>query len=1109
MRHGRWIFPLSFLCWASLFFLVLGRPALAAGPAPDLAPGYRFSRILPLPGPSVQAVYDPGMQEWVSMDDNGTLSVIQSQPNHLLAVVQSLIDNNPFDVSPNLVDDPATHTVFWINSTAKTVESIKLMANPADDRIRTVAVDPSSSQFLSVGPRGQTLYLIDPFASTLSWLAIGGGAATTISLPETAYAPAAVYAAGNRVALFIPSTQNVAHPGEGSVMRVLVDPVANRAGPVATLTDPRLPTSLAVSSTTGTLFIAAGSPLNAASTLTAVPDAVYAAAIPNDAKIAPAGLSIAQNPGDLAVDTAGQAVMLDTPSAGATTVMMTYDPAGGGFRSFGQAPAQGPLATSAGIVTTPGGGAVLTTVLGTSPDAESVAGLLPSPLSAAQMAVSPDTGALLVPNAAGAALLDPTTGAVTAQLTVPKPSGGVAFAGSHPIVGSSSGAIYQFGPSGSLDTVSATYQSLAPTQLAVSAGQTGMLLSGGWFQAGTHPAQTAPAGAANLLGSASGWAAVGANRVSFFQPDGTPGAVLSDSRFAGPTAWTPDGGYLLAQDGYHSGLTLVDTESPTLLGTLPLTLPAALTPPVMALSTSPDGHWLYLLTPAAVGVFQGPQLTLQANPSGSSPGTVITVTATLKDSGGHPVAGQSVRFSTGQTAKTDLAGEAQITLVAPSVASLTVTATAPGVRAQITLAFTTPANPPPPPSEPAGGGAGGGTQAPGGWVITAALPPGVQSGRYPTLSVIRGVPLPKVLPPGTVEVAFRVKASHFGPYFPRSYRLTVKAPSGFQKPFSVWYYSRGFGRWFPLEPKGLKTGTFWADEPFLIQFAITDVPVPPRFPVLAKSRVDLADQLAPMAFPAGAGTVLLANRGYGTAAPVDALAASGLAARLHAPLLLSPRNRLPKTLLATLRRLDAHTVEIVGGPRAISPAIRKTLAANGYRVLAPFGGRDRFQTALLISQFLNAQSGGQSPVYLADGAHVAEAGTLAATVAAHQAMVLLTLGKNTPPDVLAWLYRHPAQRVVAVERPRYLPPDVLTKLDRRGAVSRISTASTAALALQLWREEPAWGGWGIVSDAAKGPVGRAAAIVGAELSQLYSVPLLYAAPTSGRPALPLWRILLE
>lgn len=80
----------------------------------------------------------------------------------------------------------------------------------------------------------------------------------------------------------------------------------------------------------------------------------------------------------------------------------------------------------------------------------------------------------------------------------------------------------------------------------------------------------------------------------------------------------------------------------------------------------------------------------------------------------------------------------------------------------------------------------------------------------------------------------------------------------------------------------------------------------------------------------------------------DALAASGLAAELCAPLLVNPVEELSPVIRDELARLSVSDVYLVGGPAALSPVVEAQLGEEGYRV-ERVGGATRYDTAIAVA----------------------------------------------------------------------------------------------------------------------------------------------------------------
>ena len=144
----------------------------------------------------------------------------------------------------------------------------------------------------------------------------------------------------------------------------------------------------------------------------------------------------------------------------------------------------------------------------------------------------------------------------------------------------------------------------------------------------------------------------------------------------------------------------------------------------------------------------------------------------------------------------------------------------------------------------------------------------------------------------------------------------------------------------------------------------------------------------------------------------DALGGSALAAKVGGPLLLTQTAGLNGAVQAEIQRVlgpgdGSKTVYVLGGVKALSPAVANALGALHYKVQR-VGGDDRFSTAVDIA---NTITGGAAPDYVlvATGEGYADplsAGAAAGAINAHQgknAVVLLTDDKVMPKATTDYL----------------------------------------------------------------------------------------------------------
>jgi putative cell wall-binding protein len=162
-------------------------------------------------------------------------------------------------------------------------------------------------------------------------------------------------------------------------------------------------------------------------------------------------------------------------------------------------------------------------------------------------------------------------------------------------------------------------------------------------------------------------------------------------------------------------------------------------------------------------------------------------------------------------------------------------------------------------------------------------------------------------------------------------------------------------------------------------------------------RYDTAARASRRAFPDPSlvDTVLLAT---GENYP-DALAGGPLAAREHAPLLLTPGAGLHTATVAELARLAPDRVVLLGGTTALSSTVEAELAERGYAVERAAGG-DRYATATAIALGTGTSTwrswSGSDVVYLATGENFPDALPGGAAAAAADAPLLLTARDTLP-----------------------------------------------------------------------------------------------------------------
>lgn len=171
------------------------------------------------------------------------------------------------------------------------------------------------------------------------------------------------------------------------------------------------------------------------------------------------------------------------------------------------------------------------------------------------------------------------------------------------------------------------------------------------------------------------------------------------------------------------------------------------------------------------------------------------------------------------------------------------------------------------------------------------------------------------------------------------------------------------------------------------------------------SRLETAVALSREAFASADSAVLARSDLF-----PDALAASGLAGELDAPVLLTPSGGLDDAVADELERLGVTRAYLMGGTEALSERVQRDLHAGGI-THTRVGGADRFETATLIAEEITELGGPVRQVTVALGARAdgldawpdaLAAGNLAAS---GRAPILLTTPEELPQQSAAALDR--------------------------------------------------------------------------------------------------------
>ncbi len=907
---------------------------LAASPSSvpaDLAAGYQYVSSLPLVSPPVQAVYMPPSGQLVGLDDSGNLTIYQPQGGQL-APVKTLLENDPGNLGPDLVSDPQSDSVYWINTSANTIEAMNLASKtPA---ISVVAKDSQLPLYLTVGPSGQHLYVVDQGSTgsgDIAQLSLTNPAAgfTRLSLNAPASAPAAVYQTATGPIAFVPTTFPLNGSANGAIMRA--DFSASPHSLSAIADNLGLPASVGVSPQ-GALAVAQ----EYSTSLAIVPHPT--APTPTWLASSPAAPDQTSSlPGSLQIGVSNQVSVLGQNAEG-SPLWMVYSPSQGHWSLPSLPSPQGPLSAAQGTLISPTNTSLLDMLTSTgSAQQLTLANVIPgSPLilypgSTVQMATAAD-GSLWVPEQSGAVKVNPRSASLSTSVADAFiPSGGLALTktGVLALTDSNPPGIFQQ-PGQVIGPPPGSRVPIAVAAGAPGGGYWALLAEHGnpdlWSSANN---QLTPLSAnySNVIDSAYGPILAGGGSLNLF----SSATVLKSPAFTGPLALSADGSLAMASAGPGNGLALVNIRTTTLLGTVSLptpTLPSGSSlGPLADLAVSPHGSWLYGLTANALLSYRGPQLALSASSLTPPINSEVTLTASLTASQGQAVAGQLVTFSTGQTATTNSAGKASVTLRVTEATPLRITASAPAVIQSLTLQPT--ASPSPtskPPTSPSKSKSTSPTTPQSPAPVTYQPPGTTGTGRGSSESSkppAKKSPAPassrwdiqfhrqeanaplKVnyhpswtmpRPPGTRYLTFQVTSGKLRRY-PAPYQIEVSTLKGDRpRPYGLWYFSQTDYRWFPLLPYYHFRGTLVANLPFLTVIAVTSKPDPTTLAITRPTAVALSLHMANAVFPNFVHHAVLADP-----KPITKLSwAASQALAQNRPLLLLPAHHITGPILGTI-----------------------------------------------------------------------------------------------------------------------------------------------------------------------------------------------------------------
>lgn len=163
---------------------------------------------------------------------------------------------------------------------------------------------------------------------------------------------------------------------------------------------------------------------------------------------------------------------------------------------------------------------------------------------------------------------------------------------------------------------------------------------------------------------------------------------------------------------------------------------------------------------------------------------------------------------------------------------------------------------------------------------------------------------------------------------------------------------------------------------------------------------------------------------------VDGLAATPLAAKENAPILLTQKDTISQEVIDEILRVSAEDakVYIVGGTSAVSESVETLLTKTYKKEVIRLEGEDRYETSLAVAEAMLEAPGTKEleKVFVVGGKGEADALSVSSIAALEEAPILLTSASNVSKDLIHFLDKNVADE------------DVVTDIFVAGGVNSVS-----------------------------------------------------------------------
>ncbi|MRX56152.1 hypothetical protein GJU41_19525 [Bacillus idriensis] len=210
---------------------------------------------------------------------------------------------------------------------------------------------------------------------------------------------------------------------------------------------------------------------------------------------------------------------------------------------------------------------------------------------------------------------------------------------------------------------------------------------------------------------------------------------------------------------------------------------------------------------------------------------------------------------------------------------------------------------------------------------------------------------------------------------------------------------------------------------------------PPTYRISGMDRFETSAKIAFEGWESSDVAVLATGRDY-----PDALSATPLAYKHDAPLLLTDKHTLTKSVAAELKELGVTKVYLIGGTGVISAEVEKELKAIGVKTITRIAGTDRYGTSVKIAK----EVGITDSIVVASGENYPDALSIAPLAAIGQYPILLTRSADLPGSVKTYLKSLNTKGALVAGGNSVVSDNVLKSLPdplRLGGSTRYSTNS--------------------------------------------------------------------